>query len=211
MRISLQSRFTFLLPVLALAVASPAAHATTIDFAGVSSNTTLTTYLENGFTVTSYSAAGYDPFVLNANQGNLKPGLTGGSFTGSDLSGIVLTMTGGGVFDFDSFDISTYTGPSNPANDETNYEVIGKNGASTVYTLGPQDLSTGSPSPTWTTIGVGADAGIQVTSVTILLDTPTGDEDGLDNLVVAPEPSAFTLAGSGMLGLVAFARRRLFA
>ncbi len=188
------------------------AHATVIDFNGVPDYKPLTTYTQNGFSVT-------------ADEG---PWMYGGYFGGGSiyafasganayLESSVIVSDGGSPFTLSSMDLANDVGIAN-------YEIEGFDGLNLAY-----DISGTLPTdPIGYAVLRNYGSGYSNTPITSLLirenlvgGAPwwgTYDDVIIDNIAVnapltapvaaTPEPSSFALLGTGLLGVAGMVKRR---
>jgi len=204
----------------ALTLMSLPAAAVTIDFGGLQGATNgspLTSYIEDGFTVTTTSPR-VGSVVVSKFQGNATPSLlVGSSSLNEGRTGAVTITSGGSLFSFTSFDLASFfwtpIGPPNPPLGTTTYTVTGFNGDDQAFTFGTTISGLGATG--WSTILSPSDyANLALTSLVISLTTNFENNGAnFDNIVLAevapvPVPAALPLFATGLAGLGLMARRR---
>lgn len=201
-----------LLAASALLLSCLAAHATVIDFNGVQDYKPLTTYTQNGFSVT-------------ADQG---PWMYGGYFGGGNiyafaaganayLESSVIVSYGGSAFTLSSLDLANDVGIAN-------YAIEGFDGSQLAYAISGTLPTDPIGYAVLRTYGTGY-SDTPITSLLIGENLVGGapswgayDDVTIDNIMVnapitapvaaTPEPSSFALLGTGMLGLAGIVKRR---
>jgi hypothetical protein len=180
-----------------LSVAWPAVtSATTIDFNTLSGSnlTPLTTYSENGFTVTNVQG-----FEDVQGFGNPAPsiGLPGVENGQSGIGSFTVTQTGGGDFSLTSFDLLE------EAPNGVSYTIKGSLNGSAVYTVNGLDGTLA-----FTTLNP-AESNVEINSALFSFVNP-GASLVVDNIVVTgvPEPSTWAMMILGFCGIGFMAYRR---
>lgn len=175
-----------------------------MNFEGAPTVIPSTPYNESGFTLTDSNPFSADGIFDSA--GNPFPANTNGTQVFGWCAGcdpnqtITLTRTGGGAFDFLSFD----TAVLEPGAGSNEIEVIG-------HFLGGGSITTAvTQLETWATVGLGY---FNVTSVDFLFGAnhQRYPDHAMDNLVMdthVPEPGSLALLALGVVGAGASSRRR---
>jgi hypothetical protein len=187
----------FLSALVAFAGMTAPTHATTIDFNTLSGSnlSSLTTYSENGFTVTNVQG-----FEDIQGFGNPSPsiGLPGVQNGQSGIGSFTVTQTGGGDFSLTSFDLLE------EATNGVSYTIKGSLNGSAVYTVNGLDGTLA-----FTTLNP-AESNVEVNSVLFSFVNP-GASLVVDNIVVTtavPEPSTWAMMILGFAGIGFMAYRR---
>jgi MYXO-CTERM domain-containing protein len=177
-----------------LASAAASATVVTFDTLGGTNGDLFTSYAESGYTVTKLSGSG----CVAAAVGNPPRSVFGGPVCDNGSIG-VFSVTGSGLFNFNSVDMLAQNG-------DTSYTITGLIGASTIWT------QTG----TWTGNSI---FGTLPASNSGPIDQlvfnlrAAGTSFNFDNINVSaggevPEPGSFALAGLALCGLAASRRRK---
>jgi hypothetical protein len=162
----------------------------------------LSSYTENGFTVTNNSNFLVDTVFANPVPAILVPGVANGASGDGSFS---LTAADGGEFTLSSFDIF----PDGDPPVGLSYDVVGTQSGATVF-----DLSGAASGDAWDTVALGANSTDMVDEVSFSFHG-TGAAYVVDNIVAnettaVPEPAAWAMLilGMAMIGFVARSRSR---
>jgi hypothetical protein len=175
---------------------------TTIDFNEVG----FEQYYGSGYSNGDLTVMGSSSYLFGWGPPEAQDMGTGNYLIGPYNSGATVTETFSGENQAAGTDLGLYD-----ASGTLDYDFTTFNGDSVTGSVDAVDGS-------WSFVGIVADSGDYVTSLTITLPTQVGEGFGniaVDNtsygdsgVVSTPEPGSLALLGSGMMGLASFLRRR---